>query len=430
MQVSHVLQTGTVSFDDERVVANAGVGLVALLMQRLELVSAADAALTKGFRPGRKVASVVAGMALGADCIDDLRVLRCGSTERVLGFKAMSPEIVGQWLRSLSWGNVRQLDRLLEQVTQRAWALGAGPGAERLTLDFDSSVCEVYGSKKQGASWAYTGAFGYHPLLCTRADTGEMLGARMREGAANAARGAEDFIAENVRRARRCGATGEIVVRADSAFYIHDVIARCRKLKVRYSISVRMTPLIVESIRGIQRWTPIRIKGQYAEVGEIAMPGDHGRRMIVRRVKPAAPDAAAPRLFDEWLHAGFITDQLDGDAVELDREHRRRAVQELAIGDLKDGPLAHLPSGNFNANAAWLTLACLAHNMLRWVHRLGLDQRGLMVARTMRFRLLQIPARITRSARRTTIHMPARWPWDREFLTALRRIRGLTPKPC
>lgn len=429
MQVSHVLQTGSVQFDDERVVANAGVGLVSLLLQRLELVSAADAALTRGFGPGRNLATVVAGMALGADSIDDLRVLRVGDTERVLDHKAMSPETIGQWLRSMSWGHVMQLDRVLEHSIERAWSLGAGPGAGRMVIDIDSSVCQVYGPKKEGAALAYNHTYGYHPLLATRSDTGEMLAARLRGGDASSARGCVSFVTDVVGVSRRCGATGEMVIRADTAFYNTKLIAKCRKMDVRFSIGARETPLVRESIEGIQEraWQSIKYPKGVAQVAEIRLTAPWSCRLIVRRFKNREIGAQG-RLFEKWGYAAFITDQ-EGDVLVLDAEHRRRARQELAFADLKDGPLAHFPSGKFNANAAWLTIACIAHNALRWIHRLGLGERRLMVARTMRFRLLQIPARITRSARRTTIHMPARWPWQREFLTAVRRIRGLTTQP-
>lgn len=445
MQSSHMLQTATVVFDDERVAVNAGVGLVSLLLTKLGIEQCADQMLTKGYRPGRKLATVVAGMALGADSIDDVGVLRAGSTERVLASKAMAPETVGQWLRSMSWGHTLQLNRVLEHSIHQAWNHGAGPGGESMVIDFDSSVCTVYGQAKEGASWAYNGEYGYHPLLATRAETGEMLNARLREGSANTARAAASFIIETVNRARRCGASGEIVVRADSAFYQEDIARACAKLDVRYSISARKTSMVMATIEAIPEsaWRPIDYAGGVAHVAEALMP-EPWHRLIVRRVRNIDHSDSQQQLFIDYKYIPIVTDRY-GDIVELDRElyghnrytdtlqldkdHRKRAVQELAIRDLKDGPLAHFPSGNFNANNAWLILACLAHNTLRWIANLGLGHQGLIVARTMRYRLLTIPARITRSARKTLLHMPARWPWTRDFLTALRRLRSLTIKP-
>ena len=203
--------------------------------------------------------------------------------------------------------------------------------------------------------------------------------------------------------------------------------------------------MVVETINAIPEsaWRPIIIGGQVAHVAESLMPRPW-KRLIVRRVRLANP-SSTQQLFEQYKYIAFVTDRI-GDIVELDREvhgydrytdiieldadHRRRAVQELAIRDIVDGPLAHFPSGSFNANAAWLVLACLAHNSLRWIARLGLGEQGLIVARTMRYRLLNVPGRLTRSARRVTLHMPASWPFEREFLTAVRRLRGLTIQPA
>lgn len=429
MQVSHVFQTASVRFDDQRVVANAGVGLVAQLIDRIGLVAAADAAVTRGFRPGRKVASVVCGMALGADSIDDLGVLRAGATERVLNFKAMAPETLGQWLRSFSWGHVGQLDVLLEKSLAAAWSLGAGPGLGRSVIDLDSSVCGVYGDTKQGAAQAYNHVYGYHPLLATLESSGEMLGARMRGGDASSARGAVSFAAEIIERVRRCGAHGELVVRADSAFYNTRLVAKCRKLDTRFSIGARMTKLVRESIEAIdsRSWQGISYPRGVAQVAEIYLPAPWSCRLIVRRYKNPQVGGQG-QLFDQWGYASFITDQA-GDVIELDAAHRRRARQELAIKDLKDGALAHLPSASFNANAAWLSLACIAHNLLRCIHRVALRQTSLLVTQTMRYRLLSIPARITRSARKVTVHLPARWPYQADFLAAVRRLRIPAPQP-
>jgi hypothetical protein len=251
----------------------------------------------------------------------------------------------------------------------------------------------------------------------------------MRGGGASSARGVVSFAAEMISRLRRGGATGEIVVRADSAFYNAKLVAKCRALDARFSIGARMTKLVRESIEAIDErsWQTIRYPRGVAQVAEIHLTAPWSCRLIVRRFKNPQIGAQG-QLFDEWGYASFITDQI-GDVLSLDRAHRKRARQELAIKDLKDGALAHLPSGVFTANAAWLTLACIAHNLLRWIHRVGLKQSSLLVARTMRYRLLSVPARITRSARRTTIHLPTRWPYQSDFLAAVRRIRAVTLQP-
>jgi Transposase DDE domain group 1 len=176
-----------VVFDDERVVVNAGLVLAVTLGRRLGLEALVDAAVRLGgrpgaSRPGRKVLSLVHAMLLGADCIDDCEILRAGRTEAVLGHRAMAPSTLGTFLRSFTFGHVRQLDRVLGQLLRRAWAAGAGPGAGRLVIDVDSFVGEVHGNAKQGAGYGYTRKLGYHPLLATRADTNEVLHVRLRKG--------------------------------------------------------------------------------------------------------------------------------------------------------------------------------------------------------------------------------------------------------
>src|SRR3954451_18787270 len=169
-----------VVFDDERVVVNAGLVLAVTLGRRLGLEALVDAAIRLGgrpgaSRPGRKVLSLVHAMLLGADCIDDCDVLRAGRTEAILGHKAMAPSTLGTFLRSFSFGHVRQLDRVLGQALRRAWRAGAGPARGRLVIDIDSFLGEVHGHRKQGDGYGSTSKLGYHPLLATRADTSEVL---------------------------------------------------------------------------------------------------------------------------------------------------------------------------------------------------------------------------------------------------------------
>jgi len=211
-------------------------------------------------------------------------VLRAGATARVLPTTPLAPSTVGTWLRSLTFGHVRQLDRLTELLLSRAWAAGAGPGGDDLVIDVDSTICEVHGYAKQGAAYGYTRQLGYHPLLATRADTGEVLHTRMRKGSANTARGAQRFVRETVGRVRRAGATGPLVLRADSGFWSHKVIGACHDHDVRYSITVRQTKTVVAAIEGIDdaAWVDIAYPdGGEAQVAETTL-GDH-QRLIMRR---------------------------------------------------------------------------------------------------------------------------------------------------
>jgi hypothetical protein len=417
-----------VAFDDERVVSDAGIALAATLAQRLGIEGLVDRfVLLRPGRPGarnagRKVMSLVYAMALGADSIDDCDVLRSGRTRRLLGGWVAAPSTLGTFLRAFTFGHVRQLDRVLGETLTRAWRAGAGPGAERLVVDVDSFIGEVHGHQKQGASFGYTKQRGYHPILASRADSGEVLHVRLRKGSANTQRGIVRFTDELIARIARAGATGVKLLRADSGFWNTKVFARLEKAGWAYSIGVRMTRPVAAFVEQIPEtaWTAI---DDYPESGEaqIAETALGGRRLIVRRVRTLG---LQEELFPVWQHYPFVTNR--GEEITLvEAEHRQHAVVELVIRDLKDQALEHFPSGQFNANAAWTVIACLAHNLLRWTELLGLPGRTIRAARTLRRRLLTLPGRLTTHAGRWTLHLPARWPWQQDFSEALARIRAL-----
>jgi hypothetical protein len=421
---SHTLDRVEVTFDGDRMVADAGLILPATLSQHLGVEALVDELVSVGHRPGRELLTVVHALLAGGDCIDDADILRSGATSEVVGHEVMAPSTIGTWLRSFTFGHVRQLDALTERLLTAAWAAGAGPGAAPLVIDVDSTICQTHGYAKQGATYGYTRQRGYHPLLATRADTGEILHARMRKGSANSSRGAQRFVRETIRRVRRAGATGPIVLRADSAFWSAKVITACRDHNVRFSITVRATKAVVAAIDGIDETAWVDIDYTDGGVAQVAETTLAGRRLIVRRTRLVGAQA---QLWPDWRHHAFITD-LDGDAVAVDADHRAHAVVELAIRDLKAGAgLTHCPSGRFNANAAWLVLTALAHNLLRWVASLGLRLSGLVVAKTIRRRYLSLPGRMTRSGRVDTLHLPTRWPWRDALLAALVRLRALPP---
>lgn len=421
---SHTLDRVEVTFDGDRMVADAGLILPATLSQHLGVEALVDELVSVGHRPGRKLLTVVHALLAGGDCIDDADILRSGATSEVVGHEVMAPSTIGTWLRSFTFGHVRQLDALTERLLTAAWAAGAGPGAAPLVIDVDSTICQTHGYAKQGATYGYTRQRGYHPLLATRADTGEILHARMRKGSANSSRGAQRFVRETIRRVRRAGATGPIVLRADSALWSAKVITACRDHNVRFSITVRATKAVVAAIDGIDETAWVDIDYTDGGVAQVAETTLAGRRLIVRRTRLVGAQA---QLWPDWRHHAFITD-LDGDAVAVDADHRAHAVVELAIRDLKAGAgLTHCPSGRFNANAAWLVLTALAHNLLRWVASLGLRLSGLVVAKTIRRRYLSLPGRMTRSGRVDTLHLPTRWPWRDALLAALVGLRALPP---
>ena len=420
-----------VCFDDERAVSDAGVVLVATLAARLGIEALAERFIGLGDRvgaanPGRKVMSLLYAMVLGADCIEDCDILRSGRTGALLGSLVAAPSTLGTFLRAFTFGHVRQLDRLLAETLKRAWAAGAGPGDGRLVVDVDSFVGEVCGYDKQGASFGYTHKRGYHPIVATRAGSGEVLHVRCRKGAANTQRGMPRFTDELIARARRAGASGQCLLRADSGFWNTKVFDRLARAGWQFSIGVRMTKSVTAIVAQIDE-TAWQVLEDYPDTGEaqIAESTLGGRRLIVRRVRLLAAEG---ELFaGEWRHFAFATNR--SEPIELvEVEHRQHAVVELVIRDLKDQALAHFPSGHYSANAAWTVLAALAHNLLRWTTILGLPGATVRVARTLRRRLLAMPGRLTRTARRWTLHLPARWPWQNDFNAALARLRAL-PEP-
>ena len=251
-------------FDDHRLVANAGLLLPATLARHLGLRELVDHHLDLGGAPGRantgdKMLTLVASALAGGDCIDDADALRAGGTVGVLGCVVKASSTLGTFLRSFRWGHVRQLDRVSRQLLARAWAAGAGPGDSPLSIDLDSTICETYGLAKEGARHhGYTGARGYHPLLAIAAGTGEVLMSRLREGRANTARGAAHFLSETVGRVRYGGARGQLTVRADSGFYAHTVVAACREMDVRFSITIRQRASLRDLIEAIPPAGPDR----------------------------------------------------------------------------------------------------------------------------------------------------------------------------
>ena len=426
-----------IAFDDPRLVANAGLMLPATLALHLGLGELVDRHLDLGGAPGRantgdKLMTLVASALAGGDCIDDADVLPAGGTASVLGCVVKAPSTLGTFLRSFRWGHVRQLDRVSRELLARAWAAGTGPGDGPLTIDIDSTICETYGLAKEGARHhGYTGQRGYHPLLAVAAGTGEVLMARLREGRANTARGAGHFLRETVSRVRYAGAKGQLTVRADSGFYTHAVVQVCRKMKIRFSITVRQHRSLRQIIEAMPEdaWRPIPywMEGG-ADVAEAVYtpfrtePGAAPVRLIVRRVRPTPGSQLA--LFATYSYHAFITDR-QGNTLELEADHRRHAEIENTIRDLKYGMgLNHLPSGRFPANGAWLAVQVMAHNLARWTGRIALGET-VATTKTLRRRLFSLAGRITRKARRLILHLPRRWPWETQFLSALARLRAM-----
>ena len=304
-----------------------------------------------------------------------------------------------------------------------------------MTIDLDSTICETYGLGKEGARrHGYTGQRGYHPLLAIAAGTGDVLMARLRQGRANTARGAAHFLRETVGRVRHAGATGQLTVRADSGFYTHDIVAVCRNNDVRFSITVRQHQSLRNLIEAIPEadWTPIPYwMDAAAEVVETTYTPFRGEpdaepvRLIVRRVRPTPGSQLA--LFANYSYHAFITDR-EGDTLPTGGRPSppRRGGERHPRPEIRCGTENHLPSGRFAANAAWMAVQAIAHNLARWTARIALGERAV-TTRTLRRRFFALAGRLTRSARRLTLHLPRRWPWGNRFSGALARLCSLPP---
>ena len=308
-----------ITFDDRRLVANAGLLLPATLARHLGLPELVRQRLDLGDAPGRantsdKMMTLVASALAGGDCIDDADVLRTGGTACTLGGTVKAPSTLGTFLRSFRWGHVRQLDRVSRELLARAWQAGAGPGDGPLTIDLDSTICETYGLAKEGARHhGYTGKRGYHPLLAIAAGTGDVLMSRLREGRANTARGAAHFLRETVGRVRYAGANGRLTLRADSGFYTHGVVSVCRKMDVRFSITIRQHKKPAQSHRGDTRRcldADSLLDGRCRRCGRDhlhPLPGRGGRRAGTAHRPAGEADARFPtrplrQIQLSWLH--------------------------------------------------------------------------------------------------------------------------------
>lgn len=437
MRACHSPALVSVTFDESNLVSCAGLVPVMRLAERAGLADAVADLLTvpgvAGAHAGAKVTSIVAGMVIGADSIDDLDVIRHGALPALFeGGRA--PSTLGTFLRAFTWGHVRQLDTVARRcVISLSGQAPLLPDAEQFAfLDLDSTIEQVHGYAKQGAEYGYTRVRGLHPLLATVSTpiaAPVIVGARLRRGAAGSARGASSFVTEALTTAQAAGATGTLVVRADSAFYSREVVAACRKAGAHFSITAIGNSSVRAAITGISEdaWTPIKYPhaiydestGQWisdAEIAEIPYTAFNNRnrdtavtaRLIVRRVKDKNTPQGA--LFPLWRYHACFTDT-PVELVTAEQQHRGHAIIEQVIADLKDSAAAHLPSGRFDANAAWLTLATIAFNLTRAAGTLTSRFHAKARTSTLRRHLVNVPARMSRSARRIRLRLPATWPW-------------------
>src|SRR3954467_1563005 len=449
MQLSHTRPVASAVFDEPNLVSSAGLVPVMALARKARLRELVDERLTvptdKGAHPGLKLSSLVAGMVAGADSIEDMALLRHGGMGRVFA-AAYAPSTLGSFLRSFTFGHVRQLDavasRFLLHLAEHTGLLGGGQDSGPVLVDLDDTIIEVHGYAKQGAGFGYSGVRGLNALLatvCTDQVAPVIAAQRLRKGSAGSPRGAARLATDALALIRRSRLAGrDVLLRADSAFYSRALVAAVRKAGAGVSITVRMDAAVKRAIAGLAEdgWTTIKYPdaiydettGSWISTAQVAevpftafvshkkadrIPG----RLIVRRIPELNPKQSDGQetLFDSWrFHAFFTTtDTTKADTVAADQTHRRHAIIENVHADLKASALAHLPSGVFTANAAWLVCAVMAFNLTRAAATLT---RAAALAKattaTLRRKLVAVPARIATSARRIHLHLPSRWPWE------------------
>jgi hypothetical protein len=457
MRLSHARRAVSARFDDPNLLSCAGLvpvvglaarcGLPELLSRRLSLSGPGTA------NAAAKVSALVFGMVAGADSISDMDLLRHGGMGRLFtGIRA--PSTLGTLLRAFTFGHVRQLDAVAARLLARlVGATPLLPGRDKVCfVDIDDTIRQVYGHAKQGAGRGYTGVNGLNALLVTISTPSTapvIAAARLRRGAAASPRGAASLLANALAGARRVGAgasDGLMLVRADSAFYSWAITDTARRAGARFSVTTRITPAIAAAIATIDEttWTPIRYRNAVfddterrwvseAEVAEIEFTAFRSRRqdqqitarLIVRRVRRLHPAptpgrdtrtalaraGAQQELFAAYRYHAIFTDSPEP-MLAAEATHRDHAIVEQVIADLKNSALAHLPSGRFTANAAWLACAVIAHNLTRAAAAHAGTIHAKARTATLRAHLIAVPARIARSAHRLVLHLPRDWPWQ------------------
>ncbi len=437
MKPSHTIRP---TFDDPNLVSAAGLVPALRLAESAGFYDLLDGLTVPSANAAAKTAAVVGGMLVGADCIDDLDLLRHGGMGRLFtGVRA--PSTLGTFLRSFTHGHVQQLDRigagLLAGLAERDRGLLADVDAEPITcVDVDDTIREVHGYAKQAAGFGYSGVRGLNVQLATISTptTAPVIArARLRKGNTASHNGAGRLLAQALTTARAAGVTGRVLARADSAYYGHAFVGTAIRHGAWFSVTARMNPQIKAAITSISEgaWTAIEYPDAIfdeaeqrwvsdAEVAQIDFIAFTSRRkhqhvpcrLIVRRVKRlqrlASDGTEQGELFAAYRHHAFITNSTLS-MLEADERHRDHAIIEQVIAELKDGPLAHLPSGKYAANAAWVACAVIAFNIAR-AAAVAAQMRTARWA-TVRKRILNVPARIAATGRRLLLHLPAHWPW-------------------
>ncbi len=461
MKVSHKFSAGSAVFDDDHLVSCAGLVPVMTLAEQTglgrlvgEKVHIAEPKIKSGaVNPAPKLATLIAGMCAGADCIDDVDALRSGGMKTLFG-AVYAPSTIGTLLREFTFGHARQLESVLrEHLVALCERVDLLPGADqRVFIDIDSLLRPVYGHAKQGASYGHTKIAGKQVLrkglspLATTISTPDcaplVAGMRLRAGKTGSGKGAGRMVAQAIGTVRAVSAHATILVRGDSMYGSRAVVGTCVRHGAQFSLAMTRNAAIERAIAAIPEaaWTPVRYPGAVqdpdtgawisdAEVAEItytafaSTPDAITARLVVRRVKDARYLDA---LFPVWRYHPFFTNT-DLPVEAADITHRQHAIIETTFADLIDGPLAHLPSGRFGANSAWILCAAIAHNLLRAAGVLAGDQHTRARGSTLRRKIINVAARLSRPQRRPMLHLPTHWPWSQHWLALWHNTIGYSP---
>ena len=464
MQLCHTSRAMSAVFDDPNLVSSAGLVPVLTLARSAGLEELAAKHLSvptdKGANAGLKVTSLVAGMVAGADSIDDMALLRHGGMGRIFA-NAYAPSTLGSFLRAFTFGHVRQLDAVASRfltglAAQTPLILTAPDTGVRVMVDIDDTIIEVHGYAKQGSGYGYSGVRGLNALLAvvsTSASAPVIVAQRLRKGSCGSPRGAARLVADALKTVASLS-SAKALVRADSAFYGSSTVGAALAAGADVSVTVRLDNRVKATISSISEdaWAPIEYtdavfdettntwvsRAEVAEIGFTAFTSKKKEeqvtgRLVVRRIPDLNKDKkdGQETLFDTWrFHAFFTTtDPGVADTVAADKTHRGHAIIEQVHADLKHSALAHLPSGKFTANAAWLVLAVMAFNLTRAAAAITGPGLAKATTATIRRKLIAVPARIASSARKVTLHLPTSWPWETAWTQLFDHGCGPPPTP-
>jgi hypothetical protein len=417
--------------------SRAGTVLLALTAQRLGLMDGLSGALAgtrerrSAHDPGRVLCDLAVMAADGGQCVSDLQAL--AGQPALFGNLASVPT-ARRVLLSIGQPQIDRVRQARALARARAWEAGAAP--ERVVLDFDATPISVH-SEKEHAAGHYKGGFGFNPLLvsCGR----EVLAGVLRPGNAGA-NNAQDhlkLLELALEQLPHSVLDGDILARSDSAGASHDFASGCRETRIRFSLGYAINATVREQILALSEaaWAPaVNQDGQPREgawvtelTGQIDLAGwPEGTRLICRRERPHPGAQLTFTDADGHRFQCFITDQDGPDIAALEATHRQHAEVEDRVKTLKATGAGHLPFQSFQANAAWFELALLAHDILVWTQQLLLDgEHASSEPKRLRYRILHVAGQITRHARRSTLHLPADWPWATAILTAFQRLQAL-----